>query len=691
MSRRSVLALALLAGSVWKAGGADAAPLDAVGAAQQIRALLAMPFATDLVGASAAPRFAWVEKRDGIRNILVADAAGAPKALTHYTQDDGTDLWGLALSPDGKTLAYVEGGDPEYPDDPSPTPDLQAFATYQTVYVVREDGRPVRVGEGWNPTFSPDGQMLAFIRKGALFIGPVGKVAKEVTAVRGNLTSLQWAPDGSALIVTLDRGSHAFIGLWRIRTASMMFLAPALAQDSLPAFSPDGRAVAFVREHKPLSERKGQKGSFWSLHVYNLENNTDHVVWTPPSGPGARFFAPEGSGLLWSDSAHILFPWEGSGWMRVCSVPASGTAAPACLTPDKAEVSSYRLSLDGKTLFYTSNVGNLDAWHAWRLALDGSSPQRLTQNEDMETELAVAGNRVGLLAANAVQTIHPVVVTPEGQGKPLVSPQHPAGTHFVTPKVVVFRSEDGEEVHGQLFVPDDASQTPRPALVFVHGGPHRQMLPAFNGMGYYSNAYAMNQTLAAQGYSVLAVNYRSGTGYGEAFRNAPDIGRLGAREYRDVLAAARYLKARPDVDPARIGIWGGSWGGYLTALALARNSDIFAAGADFHGVHDMTEADKPGLSPEENRKAHELEWQSSPAADIARWHAPVLLVHGDDDYNVEFEQSTLLARLLSERGVPYEEHALPDERHAFLRMQDWLSAYTWMNTFFAHTLAAHKP
>lgn len=691
MMIRSVFAAALLAGGLYSASPASAALLDEAAARHQITALLSLPFATDLVGASNASRFAWVEKRNGVRNILAADASGAPKALTHFTQDDGTNLWGVVLSPNGKTLAYVEGGDPEFPDAASPNPHLSASGTHQSVNVVLEGGRQMRMGEGWNPTFSPDGTTLAFSHKGSLFLAPVGKMAKEVMTVPGSLTSLQWAPDGASLVFTLDRGSHALIGLWHVKTATMTFLAPALGQDSLPTFSPDGRSVAFVREHRPLTDKKTEKGSFWSLHVYDLSTNTDHVVWTPPAGTGARFAVPEGSGLLWSDNAHLLFPWEGSGWMRVCTVAASGTGIPTCLTPDKAEVSAYRLSQDRKTLFYTSNVGNVDAWHAWRQALDGSSPQRLTHSEDMETDLAVAGGKVGVMAASVTQTAHPVVVGAEGESASLVSPQAPSDVHFVTPQVVVFHSADGMEVHGQLFVPEGDAKTPRPALVFVHGGPHRQTLPAFNSMDYYSNAYAMNQTLAAQGYVVLSVNYRSGTGYGEAFRNAPETGGHGASEYRDVFAAATYLKTRADIDPARIGIWGGSWGGYLTALALARNSDVFVAGADFHGVHDMIDPDTYGLSPEENRKAHDVEWQSSPAADIAHWHAPVLLVHGDDDYNVEFEQSTLLSRMLSEQGVSYEEHSFPNERHTFLRMQDWLTAYMWMDTFFGHTLTPHKP
>src|SRR5206468_4870526 len=139
-------------------------------------------------------------------------------------------------------------------------------------------------------------------------------------------------------------------------------------------------------------------------------------------------------------------------------------------------------------------------------------------------------------------------------------------------------------IHGQLF---DASGSGRakPAIVYVHGGPPRQMLLGWHYSDYYSNAYALNQYLASRGFIVLSVNYRLGIGYGYDFHQPPNSGSRGAAEYRDIQAAAAYLRSQARVDGSRIGIYGGSYGGYLTALALARNSDVFAAGVDIHGVH----------------------------------------------------------------------------------------------------------
>src|SRR5262249_33352908 len=243
----------------------------------------------------------------------------------------------------------------------------------------------------------------------------------------------------------------------------------------------------------------------------------------------------------------------------------------------------------------------------------------------------------------------------------------------VTPKKVVFKASDGVEVHGQLF---EAAGGPakKPAIVFVHGGPPRQMLLGWHYSSYYAHAYAVNQYLASQGYVVLSVNYRLGIGYGHDFHHPAHGGGRGASEYQDVKAGGEDLRSLSQVDPKRIGIWGGSYGGYLTALALARDSDLFAAGVDIHGVHDFTADAGRRLGGADWRyekgdfdKAAEVAWKSSPVASIATWKSPVLLIHGDDDRNVRFHQTVDLARRLTAAGIPFEELVLPDEIHGFLR------------------------
>jgi dipeptidyl aminopeptidase/acylaminoacyl peptidase len=232
-----------------------------------------------------------------------------------------------------------------------------------------------------------------------------------------------------------------------------------------------------------------------------------------------------------------------------------------------------------------------------------------------------------------------------------------------------------------------AEYPPAPAVIFVHGGPPRQMMPGFHYMYYYHNTYAQNQYLASRGYVVLSVNYRLGAMYGRAFREAANAGWRGSSEYKDVLAGAKYLQGLAYVDRKRIGIWGGSYGGLLTALALARNSDIFAAGVDSHGVHDWSAllAGRGGDAPDA-KEAAKLAFDSSPVASVAGWKSPVLFMHGDDDRNVPFSQTTDLIQRLRRQNVEIEQIVFPDEIHDFLLWRTWVKGYKAGAEFFDRKL-----
>ena len=150
-----------------------------------------------------------------------------------------------------------------------------------------------------------------------------------------------------------------------------------------------------------------------------------------------------------------------------------------------------------------------------------------------------------------------------------------------------------------------------------------------------------------------------------------------------------YLQQRADVDPDRIGLWGGSYGGYLTALGLARASDLFAAGVDLHGVHDWTairEDIARHYPPSEKEAARQRAFESSPMSDVEDWESPVLLIHGDDDRNVPFSETVDLAGALRTHDVPHETLVFPDEVHGFLLHESWLRAYRSAASFFDRTL-----
>ena len=243
---------------------------------------------------------------------------------------------------------------------------------------------------------------------------------------------------------------------------------------------------------------------------------------------------------------------------------------------------------------------------------------------------------------------------------------------LVVPEQVIFDAPDGTPIHATMFRAEKGADK-RPAIVYIHGGPPRQMLLGWHYSSYYSNAYAMNQYLASQGYVVISVNYRLGIGYGYEFHRPIDGGTRGASEYQDIFAAGKWLTRQDFVDDSKIGVYGGSYGGYLTAMALGRNSELFAAGVDIHGVHDRTinrvhryiRRNQYEEYPD-GEEAVEIAWESSPVSTVDTWTSPVLIIHADDDRNVQFSQSTDLVQRLRAKDVDLETLVIVDDTHHFM-------------------------
>lgn len=580
--------------------------------------------------------------------------------------DRGADSQ-LTLSPDGKTLAFVSHRDHNH--------SFIGVFDLQT-HALRFLG--ASTGNDFAPAFSPESKQLAWLR------GPFTDTP-------------EFAPDRVSAVP------------WSLE------IADVATGDSHTVFSPEANKPGSVLPHLATGEPRvlwaaGDKLIFYSetdrwLHLYALDATQAH-------------------------------------------------AAPVLLTPGEFEVEDATLSNDGKTLAYASNqlatdgpkfatnmaVGKVDSEdserrHLWRLDLTQASPkpQRITRGVGIEThpQFSADGRSLAALISDARLSMHAAAVGRDGSLTDLRPHSAPAGypaQQLIAPQQVFFLSADKlYKLHGQLFLPPSGferkagssasasasqklklrndknkegllqhageiaeSSAKHPAILFFHGGPHREMLLGYPGMDYYSNAYAMNQYLASRGFIVLSVNYRCGIGYGMEFRQCEHAGGEGATEYNDVLGAVAYLHSRPDVDTARIGIWGGSYGGYLTALALARNSDLFAAGVDFHGVHEWIFEDNRADWLRGNNAQRDViaarAHASSPMADVNRWRSPVLLIHGDNDPDVAYRQTPMLADALRARHVPVEELIFPDEVHDFLLHRDWLKSYEAAAAFFEHTL-----
>ena len=709
---RSLLAATLLvAGTLIL--GAQPVPV-APAASLSIDTLMATPFPTDLVAAPAAGRVAWVSSNSGVHNILVAEPApptaftgGNPdhkwRVVTNYTGDDGLWITELGWTSDGRSLVYVRG-DGANRQGESPNPAQLQDGTDQAVYAVAVDGgTPRRLGPGNGPVPAPKGQRVAWVSRGQIWSVDLASSSDKPTQLvnaRGSAAGLVWSPDGSMLAFTSGRGTHSYIGVFTLASRELRYLDPSLDRDGNAVWSPDGSRLAWIRQGAAPRARmfspRREVDEPWSIRVADVKTGQARQVWKADAGYGSAFQGVVAdSQLFWTDGDRLVFPWEKDGWLHLYAVPAAGGAA-TLLTPGAFEVEYVNITPDRSRMIFNSNQDDIDKRHVWSVPVDGSSrPARnalRSIGSEWQPVMTSDGNTV-VMHADAQMPPHVMVIWPDGNAHNLLENMLPAGfdpTVLVTPQPVMVTATDGLPIHAQLFVPRDLKAgEKRPGVIFFHGGSRRQMLLGWHYNYYYRNAYAMNQWLASQGYVVLSENYRSGIGYGLEFREALNYGASGGAEFNDVMGAGLYMKGRPDVDPSRIGLWGGSYGGYLTAMGLSRASYLFAAGVDFHGVHDWNQGIRTFVpdynvldDPDFSRKA----FASSPMATVDGWKSPVLLIHGDDDRNVSFIESINLIIALRKRGVEVEQLVFPDEVHDFLRHQNWVRGYKAAADFFRRRL-----
>jgi len=665
------------------------------------------PFPSNLTAAAKGGAVAWVLDQHGARNIWIAEApAYQGRQLTRYSADDGQEISEITWTPDGRALIFVRGGDFEMQRD-NPNPASLPQGVDQSVWIAAlTGGAPRKIAEGNQPAVSPKGDRLVFLRKDQIWSVGLedGAAPTQLIHAKGEASDLHWSPDGAQLAFVSERTDHSFIGVYNVAAQSLVYLDPSVDKDSNPVWSRDGKQIAFVRIAASTRaflfgpERSGQP---WSIRLAEAETGTGHELWHASEGPGSVFHEMVAdSQLFWGASDRIVFPWERTGWLHLYSISTHGDEPTPLNAPGEFEIEHASLSADRRTVLFSSNQNDTDRRHLWRVSVSGDGLAPLTPGEGIEWSPVETsdGAAIAMLRSDARNPARASIKTGTGEVRDLAPNSIPADfpvSSLVTPQPVILSAADGMRIHAQLFIPPDAAPNQkRPAVVFFHGGSRRQMLLGWHYMDYYNNAYAMNQYLASLGYIVLAVNYRSGIGYGLDFREALNYGATGASEFNDVLGAGLYLRSRSDVDTKRIGLWGGSYGGYLTALGLSRASDLFAAGVDFHGVHDWNNVITnfvPAYNPNKDANAARIAFESSPMSSIGTWRSPVLLIHGDDDRNVPFHESVMLAEALRKQGVEFQELIFPDEIHGFLTEKRWIQAYHAAADFLGKHLRATEP
>jgi dipeptidyl aminopeptidase/acylaminoacyl peptidase len=683
--------------SVFAVGlGVGGGPALAKGEQFTIHDVLSAPFPSELRAAPQGNRVAWILNDGGSRNIWVADATDVNKSNAHpittYEGDDGVDIGDIRWSPAADLVVFTRGGSFEG-GGPINAKSLPEGGPAQEIWVAAIDGHATRrLGMGHAAEVSPKGDQIAYILSNQIWVATLSSPGEPAQLIhdRGQSGSLSWSPDGQRLAFVSTRGDHAFIGVYDFGKHNVVWMTPSVDGDGSPTWAPDGQSLAFIRvpTSHSIAFTAHRSDEPWSIWVGDAASGAAHRIWRADAGEGS-VFSPLGSNrqLFWAAGDKIVFPWERSGWLNLYAVSIN-SGQTVNLTPGEFEVFSAALGPHGDQIVYSANSGDLDRRHLWKVVVRGPGATSLTSGKTIEDLPVVTGDgRVVALQAGARMPLQPVAVDVDGSTHLLtpsaVPPTFPIA-QLVDPQTVVVTSPDGVKIHAQLFSPSKSVEgRPHPAVVFFHGGPTRQMLPAWHPMGAYFYLYGLNQYLASKGYVVLSVNYRGGSGYGLKFREPDGFGAGGASEYQDILGAAQYLRSRSDVDSKRVGVYGLSYGGLMTALALSRSSDLFTAGVDEAGVEDWKTANPAFTSPGAPSGPADLAFKSSAISTVNLWRSPVLFVQGDDDRVVPFAQTVEMIEALRKAGnVQIDQLIIPDEIHDLMLRKSWELDFTATAAYF---------
>ncbi|HEX8186935.1 MAG TPA: alpha/beta fold hydrolase [Pyrinomonadaceae bacterium] len=416
------------------------------------------------------------------------------------------------------------------------------------------------------------------------------------------------------------------------------------------------------------------------------------------------------------DNRRVYFVSERDGWAHLYTVSADG-GEPSQLTKGRFEVSDVRLSADRTKFYFTSSEGSVFERHLYSMSFDGSARTRLTtmagnNQADVSPDdrtLAVVRSYANRPPELYLQPNRPASdQTSQAPGTPAANSQA-AGTRgtngqapevkpvtnsplpeffsydWIDPPVVSFRARDGATVYGRLYKPSNA-RPGGPAVIFVHGAGYLQDVHKW--WSTYYREHMFHHLLMERGYTVLSIDYRGSAGYGRDWRTGI-YRHMGGKDLDDHVDAVRYLVADHGVDPRRVGLYGGSYGGFITLMAMFTTPDIFAAGAALRPVTDWAHYNHPYTAnilnePQDDPEAYR---RSSPIYFAAGLKGPLLICHGMVDTNVHFQDTVRLAeRLIELRKENWQLAPYPVEDHAFDRADSWADEYKRILRLFEENL-----
>ncbi|HEY7792148.1 MAG TPA: S9 family peptidase [Vicinamibacterales bacterium] len=693
-SRLPILAGVLLAASLWLPPSAAQAQAAAAKAGLlTIDSLIDIKFPSSPVFAPDGRTIAFLWERAGVQEVWTVPAAGgAPVQVTH---DSAGLMDALFWSPDGRTIYFARDG-----------------ALWQ---VPGRGGAATRVwtgeDEGGGFAISPDGRAVAFTRQGDLYVRPLaGGAVRRLTRGPADASGPQWSPDGSRLLFTMAKETRhedapAFSGskilftrtetadgvvaVVPVRGGSVVPLAPGGGDAGSPSWI-DRTHVVFQRISDDVHTRTIVVADVLTGHGRTVEQDVDPKWWDLLYVSSAPQPSPDGKWLA--------FLSDRDGWAHLYVVPVAG-GAPVQVTRGHFEVDRPSWAPDSKRLIFDANVVNAPGRREITMAtLDkGRAPaavDAITATGGTNTA-AIWSPDASRIVFEHTDAHHPADLDSlaiAGRARPVpLTDSLPASVDrqaLVAPRFVHYKAPDGTEVPAWLFVPATLDRShSHPAIIWVHGDGINQNYDGWHIHRDYGVYYSFHQYLVQHGYVVLAVDYRGSIGYGRAWREAV-FHDLGGKDFSDVAAGATYLKSLGFVDPQRIGIWGLSYGGFLTLQAVTETPTLFNCAVDVAGVEDWKDwYQDPGGAwirgrmgrPQDNP---DLYRRTSPIYRVDQIVRPLLVLAGTADVNVPFIESARLMDALLKAHKTVDFMMYPGEFHYFERAHVLRDAWQRVAAFF---------
>lgn len=504
--------------------------------------------------------------------------------------------------------------------------------------------------------------------------------------------------------------------------ATSEFFVYNIALDSVMQVKPDNipgimgsRSAADTGRTRPRSRAVSYNGPYWSengtsafVQVFSQDNKDRWIVLLDAEkakfttvlehqhddawlgGPGVRGFGFSSTVGWLPDSRRIYFQSEEDGWSHLYTVTVDGKVKTQ-LTKGTFEVYEPRLSKDKKRWYFSSNEVHFGERHFYSMLLEGGPRTRFTTMEGgNECTLSPTEDRLAILYSFSNKMPELYLMDAKPGAKPVQITNSVSGQFrsyaWRAPEVLTFKARDGANVPTRLYKPDRPNGA---AVVFVHGAGYLQN--AHKWWSDYYHEYMFNNLLTDKGYTVLDMDYRASAGLGRDWRTAIYL-HMGGKDLDDQVDGVRWLVANHGVDPKRVGLYGGSYGGFITLMALFTAPDVFAAGAALRPVTDWAHYNQGYTSgilniPQEDTVAYR---QSSPLYFADGLKGALLICHGVVDVNVHFQDAVrLVQRLIELKKDRWELAIYPVEDHGFKEPTSWRDEYSRILRLFDTNLLPH--